>query len=99
MTIFQTPGKYQATVTVEILPELDTDQNRRPWHAKMLALQSSRYSALLTGSSNFTCAGMGIGANRNAEANLLTIVNRVAYGREIVQIEAVWPQTEHVTDP
>jgi hypothetical protein len=97
--IFQTPGNYQATVAVETLPELDTDKNRRSWHAKMLALQSSEYSALLTGSSNFTCAGMGIGASRNAEANLLTIVDRIAYSRDIGQLEAVWPVTEAVTDP
>ena len=33
-----TPPVYNGNVTVEMLPELDRDKNRRPWHAKMLAL-------------------------------------------------------------
>ena len=37
--------------------------------------------------------------HRNAEANLLTIVDRVAYGREVGQLEAVWPEMERVADP
>ena len=41
-------------------PELDADKNRRPWHAKMLALPQHKYSALMVGSSNFTRAGMGV---------------------------------------
>ena len=93
-----TPPAYQGSVTVEVLPELE-DKNRRPWHAKMLALRAQEYSALMIGSSNFTGAGMGVGQHRNAEANLLTIVDRVDYGRHAGQLEAVWPDMKPVADP
>jgi hypothetical protein len=94
-----TPLSYQGNVTIEILPEMDEDKNRRQWHAKMLALIAGQYSALMIGSSNFTGAGMGVGQHRNAEANLLTIVDRVGYGREVGQLESVWPEMERVADP
>jgi hypothetical protein len=94
-----TPKRYSADVAIEMLPERDADKNTRPWHAKMLALMTDYYSALMIGSSNFTCAGMGVGQRRNAEANLLTIVDRVGYGREAGQLAAVWPEMEQVNDP
>jgi len=94
-----TPALYQGKVTIATLPEEDRDRNLRLWHAKMLALSSAQYSALMTGSSNFTCAGMGVGRSRNAEANLLTIVDRVAYNRDAGRLEAVWPELEVVSDP
>ena len=93
------PRDYQGKVTVEILPDLDEDKNRRQWHAKMLAMIAPGYSALMAGSSNFTCAGMGVGQYRNAEANLLTIVDRELFGREIGQLEAIWPEMKQVRDP
>jgi len=99
IALLKTPPAYQGTVAVEMLPDRDGDKNRRPWHAKMLALLADQYSALMIGSSNFTCAGMGVGQHRNAEANLLTIVDRKAYGREVTQLEAVWPEMEQVADP
>ena len=98
-SLLRTPATYHGTVTVEMLPELDEDKNRRPWHAKMLALFADRYSALMIGSSNFTSAGMGAGSYSNAEANLLTIVDREAYARDVSQLEGVWPEMEQVTDP
>lgn len=98
-SLLLTPAAYQGRVTVELLPEVDKDRNRRPWHAKMLALSAKLYSALMVGSSNFTCAGMGVVKNRNAEANLLTIVDRVAYGRQVGLLESVWPEMEGVADP
>jgi hypothetical protein len=97
--LFKTPPRYQGTVAVDLLPTMDGDKNRRPWHAKMLALVSDSYSALMNGSSNFTCAGMGVAEYRNAEANLLTIVDRANNGRKIGQLEAVWPEMERVSDP
>ena len=66
---------------------------------KMLALKATGYSALMIGSSNFTCAGMGIGAHRNAEANILTIVDHVAFGREAGLLEQVWPPMDRVDNP
>ncbi|MBE7558423.1 hypothetical protein HS125_05570 [bacterium] len=53
----------------------------------------------MIGSSNFTCAGMGIGGHRNAEANLLTLVERVAFGRDVGQLAAVWPDVVVIADP
>jgi hypothetical protein len=94
-----TPPDYQGSVTVEVLPTVDGDKNPRPWHAKMLALLGEQYSVLMIGSSNFTCAGMGVGQSRNAEANLLTIVDRVEYSRDVGQLEAVWPEMEEIADP
>ena len=85
-------------MNVEMLPDFDADKNRRPWHAKMLGLTADRYSALMIGSSNFTCAGMGAGSYCNAEANLLTIVERVDYGRDARKLEAVWPDMDVVAD-
>ena len=98
-SLVRTAEKYQARVVVEMLPHEDDDKNARPWHAKMLTLRSEAYSALMIGSSNFTCAGMGVTPHRHAEANLLTLVDRVAFGRESGQLEAIWPEMKAVTDP
>ena len=98
-SLVRTAEKYQARVRVEMLPPVDDDKNARPWHAKMLTLRAEAYSALMIGSSNFTCAGMGVTPYRHAEANLLTLVDRVASGRESGRLEAIWPEMEMVTDP
>ncbi len=97
--IYSTPEKYQAKVSIEMLPAIDEDKNPRPWHAKMVALLGESYSALMAGSSNFTCAGMGIGQRRNAEANLLTIVQYEDHGRLTGQLEAMWLKMEKVPNP
>jgi len=91
--------KYADTIEFSVLPSQDTDANVRPWHAKMIALERSDgkpYTALMIGSSNFTRAGMGIGAARNAEANLLTIADRLPRARLPNQIDQVWPDMEVV---
>ncbi|MGH9346993.1 MAG: phospholipase D family protein [Vicinamibacterales bacterium] len=80
-TIVSTPPRYNSSVSIELRPDRDGDGNSRPWHAKMFALKADRYAALMVGSSNFTTAGLGVGRRRNAEANLLTIVNYVESGR------------------
>jgi len=94
-----TPRKYSAVVGFEVLPQRDGDGNLRPWHAKMLALQSKMYSALLAGSSNFTRAGLGIGPRRNAEANLLTVAEQRPHAREPGDLEVVWPEMVQVVEP
>ena len=96
--ITSTPRDYRGRVTVEILPALDEEKNPRRWHAKMLALRGDTYTALLIGSSNFTCLGMGVASYRNAEANLLTVAERGAYGREAGSLQAIWPHMETVDD-
>lgn len=93
------PPAYRATVGIHALPAKDGDGNLRAWHAKVLRLSNENYSALLIGSSNFTCAGLGVGIAGNAEANLLTIVDRVAYGREAGELEATWPTTREIESP
>jgi hypothetical protein len=65
----------------------------------MLGLEHGSYTALMIGSSNFTRAGMGVGSIRNAEANLLTVVERVRHGREPARLETVWEETVPVDDP
>lgn len=97
--LLEIPPRYQGRVTIDLLPDLDSEKNRRSWHAKMLFLWGDEYSALMVGSSNFTCAGMGVGSHPNVEANLLIIVNRESYGRQTGQLEGVWPDMESIADP
>ena len=93
-----TPPRYSASVSVELLPDHDGDRNLRPWHAKMLALKGDRYSALMVGSSNFTRAGLGVGGRRNTEANLLTLVDYVEFSRDSGELDALWPEMAQVDD-
>ena len=48
----------------------------RPLHAKSLWFEGAESFVYVCGSSNFTSAGLGIGATRNLEANLAYVVNR-----------------------
>jgi hypothetical protein len=98
-SLWETQSQYYVRAKVYSLPAQDNDMNQRPWHAKMLGLRADAYSALMIGSSNFTCAGMGVGAARNAEANLVIVVDRVAHSREIGELEGVWPEGSPVEDP
>lgn len=97
ISLVRTPLRYQGKTGIEILPDWDADKNHRYWHAKMLGLFADRYSALMIGSSNFTCAGMGVGHHRNAEANLLTVID--SSNREMNQLGTLWPEMEKVADP
>jgi hypothetical protein len=63
----------------------------------MIALHSDSYTALMTGSSNFTSAGMGVGSYRNAEANLLNIVD--LSNSEGRQLDSLWPEMDRVMNP
>ncbi|MGE0466424.1 MAG: phospholipase D-like domain-containing protein [Steroidobacteraceae bacterium] len=98
-SLWTTPQSYRAETSVEALPDMDEDKNRRPWHAKLMLLGADVYTALMIGSSNFTSAGLGLVSNRNAEANLLMLADRAAYGRETGELEAVWPGTAEIADP
>lgn len=97
--LLTTPQRYNAKVYVEALPEGDPDNNLRPWHAKMIAFRAKEYSALMVGSSNFTGAGMGTARRRNAEANLLTIVQLEDFARQAGELEAVWPEMTEIPNP
>lgn len=51
--------------------QLEEEKERRPLHAKCVWLENERRAVYLAGSSNFTRAGMGVGAGAwNVEANL-----------------------------
>lgn len=70
--------KGRAGVLTELHPvrvaDVPTDfgRDRRPLHAKTLALSHETWAALVVGSSNFTSAGMGLSPYaRNFEANVL----------------------------
>jgi hypothetical protein len=87
-----------AKVTVEMVPG-EEDGKRRKWHAKMIHARADAYVALMAGSSNFTAAGLGLIPARNAEANLVTIVNRIAHAREEGLLRAVWGTMAPVDAP
>jgi hypothetical protein len=93
--LIRTLEEYSCEPRVEILPATDPDGNPRTWHAKMLAFRAPRYAAVMIGSSNFTCAGLGVVGRRNAEANLLTIVDDAGSA----DLSAIWPKTEVVKNP
>jgi hypothetical protein len=65
----------------------------------MLALRSPEYSALLSGSSNFTQAGLGLGNRHNAEANVLMIAECRPHAREPGELEAIWPEMCNIERP
>lgn len=99
-SLFAVAAKYANTVNVALLPTEDSDHNARLWHAKMLRLsENGSYVALMVGSSNFTAAGLGIGARRNAEANLLTIARIGGGSRDAGNVRSVWPDTVTIADP
>jgi len=52
------------------------DHENRPYHAKGIWLEDSRFAQYLIGSSNFTRPGTGLKTDPNIEANLLYVVNR-----------------------
>lgn len=90
-TLLTAPARQRTDVTIEMLPDRDTEKNPRVWHAKMLEFRHGAYSALMVGSSNFTLAGMGKTDRRNVEANLLTIVRYERFARDEGQLESIWP--------
>lgn len=98
-TLLTTAKSFQASVTVQMLPLNDDQGNPRPWHAKMIALVGDSYSALMIGSTNFTCAGLGVATARNAEANLLTILGGGASASDLRGLESLWPEMEVVLVP
>ena len=99
ISLFKTGRKRTDHLMVEVLPNVDKDRNPRPWHAKMLRLESQAYTALMIGSSNFTQAGLGLKDRCNVEANLLFVAPNEDYARERGELAACWPQTKTVPNP
>lgn len=78
-----------ADVTVHrVLPEQKGEL--RDLHAKMIYLHNDDWCLVLTGSSNFTRAGLGAGGKTNFEANLAYRL-RVS-DPEAKVLDAVWPE-------
>ena len=98
-SLLESARQHEAVLSVETLPELDDDKNRRVWHAKLMAFQGDAYTAMMVGSSNFTVAGLGLDGRANAEVNLFTIVRHEAFGRQAGQLQAVWPETTSIANP
>lgn len=96
--IYKTAVKMVDRVKVETLPHCDNDKNIRPWHAKMLWMSNTKYTALMIGSSNFTNAGMGLSNTNNAEANILYVAQNICYGRNKTALEQCIPETVNVDD-
>lgn len=60
--------------TETIIQRLELEEGR-PLHAKSLWLENDAVALSLIGSSNFTSAGLGLGATKNLEANLAYAVS------------------------
>jgi HKD family nuclease len=65
----------------------------RALHAKSLWLENTEHFLHLIGSSNFTSAGLGIGANRNWELNVASWA-RLDNREEFSPRNAAWPERE-----
>ena len=50
-------------------------EGTRPLHAKGISFKDERWSLFMIGSSNFTCAGLGLPSVRNLEANVAFCVD------------------------
>lgn len=97
-SLLTTARNHGAEVSVEMVPMLEGSESR-PWHAKMVHCIADEYSALMVGSSNFTCAGLGLTPRCNIEANVVTLVDYQEHGRQEGILERVWPEMTPVNDP
>jgi hypothetical protein len=98
-SLWTTPARYNSEVAIKTLPDWDGEKNQRPWHAKMMGLDADNYTTLMIGSSNFTSAGMGLGEHRNAEANVIVLVDNEHMSRRPRELRDIWPKVDNVDDP
>jgi hypothetical protein len=68
----------------------------RPLHAKGIWLEDERWAMYLMGSSNFTTAGLGLGATKNMEANLLYVVDGFRDSRTYSALKASFPEGDRI---
>jgi hypothetical protein len=74
----------------------EEDKEQRPLHAKSLWLENEQRAVYLVGSSNFTCAGLGIGAGAwNAEANIAYVARDATSYNALLD---VYPPSEAIDD-
>ncbi|MCB1130702.1 MAG: hypothetical protein KDN05_06195 [Verrucomicrobiae bacterium] len=72
---------------------VDLDSTR-PLHAKCLSFESDSHILRLIGSSNFTSAGLGLGAVQNWEANLAYVADRQRHRSAARALDATWPDVK-----
>jgi hypothetical protein len=72
-------------------------EDGRPLHAKCLWLEGDRLVVYMMGSSNFTSAGLGLGAVRNIEANLAFVVGQQP-GEPRNALDSAWPPVEEIPE-
>ena len=87
-TLRYAPVNHPAKVTFERLQLEGT----RPLHAKCLWFEGGNSFLYVCGSSNFTSAGLGIGATKNLEANLAYLVNFERNPEAFDACDAAWLQ-------
>lgn len=85
-------------VWVYQLPRHDPQGEVRPWHAKVLLVESDRYAVLLTGSANCTSAGLGIG-RANIEAGLMHVIDHKRKGTLKHLTSLVWSPDRMLEHP
>ena len=64
----------------------------RPFHAKGMWLENTRWIVYMIGSSNFTSAGLGLGRVGNLEANLAYIVDKKKHRAEFNRLRETFPE-------
>ncbi|MFN2317213.1 MAG: hypothetical protein ABR602_11055 [Gemmatimonadales bacterium] len=74
---------------LDALPDKDSEDVNRVWHAKLLQFDTGDLLGLVIGSSNCTRAGLGIGNRSNFEANLLYLVD-LGERRTIRELGTIW---------
>jgi len=97
-SLLTTAERFVDRLSFASLPKIDSENNTRPWHAKMLSCSTPQYNALMIGSSNFTKAGMGVGGVYNAEANVIYVARRDSFAREAGALDDCWPEVDDVND-
>lgn len=97
-SVYDTFVQAHAEVHVETVPAHDEGEPRK-WHAKMIHAESDGCVALMAGSSNFTVAGLGLIPTRNAEANLVTLVDNEPHAREKSLLRDAWGAMQPVKNP
>ncbi len=81
-----------------VIQRLKNDLDR-PLHAKELWFEDDRFALLMTGSSNFTSAGMGVGKTINYEANLAYVLDMNKAKNGYKDLMKRFPESVVVKDP
>lgn len=87
----------QRNTAETIFEKLELEEGR-PLHAKCIWLQANNSTVMyFMGSSNFTSPGLGLGSNRNWEANLAYVINDLASNKTHKDLFAAWPNADEIS--